>query len=41
LSKRFDVYAGVMYSGVRDGLANGYVYHTTDITTTTGVRFKF
>jgi predicted porin len=41
LSKRFDVYAGVMYTGVKDGQANGYVYHTTDITTTTGVRFKF
>jgi predicted porin len=41
LSKRFDVYAGVMYTGVKDGLSNGYVYHTTDITTTTGVRFKF
>jgi predicted porin len=41
LTKRFDVYAGVMYSGVKDGQANGYVYHTTDITTTTGVRFKF
>ena len=41
LSKRFDVYAGVMYTGVKDGLANGYVYHTTDITTTAGVRFKF
>ncbi len=41
LSKRFDAYAGVMYSGVKDGLASGYPYHTTDITTTTGVRFKF
>jgi len=41
LSKRFDVYAGVMYTGVKDGQANGYLYHTTDITTTTGVRFKF
>jgi predicted porin len=41
LSKRFDGYAGVMYSGVKDGLANGYPYHTTDITTTMGVRFKF
>jgi predicted porin len=41
LSKRFDAYAGVMYSGVHDGLANGYLFHTTDITTTTGVRFKF
>jgi predicted porin len=41
LSKRFDGYAGVMYSGVKDGLANGYPFHTTDITTTMGVRFKF
>jgi predicted porin len=41
LSKRFDAYAGVMYSGVHDGLASGYLFHTTDITTTTGVRFKF
>jgi predicted porin len=41
LTKRFDVYAGVMYTGVKDGQANGYLYHTTDITTTTGVRFKF
>jgi predicted porin len=41
LTKRFDAYAGAMYSGVRDGLANGYVFHTTDITTTMGVRFKF
>jgi predicted porin len=41
LSKRFDAYAGAMYSGVHDGLANGYLFHTTDITTTTGVRFKF
>jgi predicted porin len=41
LSKRFDVYAGVMYSGVKNGLASGYEFNTTDITTTTGVRFKF
>ena len=41
LSKRFDAYFGMMYTGVHDGLANGYIYHTTDITTTTGVRFKF
>jgi predicted porin len=41
LSKRFDAFAGVMYSGVHDGLANGYIFHTTDITTTMGVRFKF
>ena len=41
LSKRFDTYAGVMYTGVHNGLANGYLFHTTDITTTAGVRFKF
>jgi predicted porin len=41
LSKRFDAFAGAMYSGVHDGLANGYLFHTTDITTTVGVRFKF
>ncbi|HXA36290.1 MAG TPA: porin [Steroidobacteraceae bacterium] len=41
LSKRFDAFAGVMYSGVRDGLAGGFPYSTTDITTTVGVRFKF
>jgi predicted porin len=41
LSKRFDAYFGMMYTGVHNGLANGYLYHTTDITTTTGVRYKF
>jgi predicted porin len=41
LAKRFDGYAGVMYSGVRDGLAAGYPFHTTDIATTMGIRFKF
>jgi predicted porin len=41
LSKRFDAFAGAMYSGVHDGLASGYPYNTTDITTTMGVRFKF
>ena len=41
LSKRFDVYVGAMYSGVHDGLANGYAYHTTNINPTAGVRFKF
>ncbi|HEY1313705.1 MAG TPA: porin, partial [Steroidobacteraceae bacterium] len=41
LTKRFDAYIGSMYSGVKDGLAAGYPYHTTDITTTLGVRFKF
>jgi predicted porin len=41
LTKRFDVYGGIMYTGVKDGLANGYLFHTTDITTTMGLRFKF
>jgi len=41
MSKRFDSYAGVMYTGVHDGMANGYAFHTTDITSTVGVRFKF
>lgn len=40
-SKRFDTYAGVFYTGVKDGLAAGYDFHTTDITTTVGVRYKF
>jgi predicted porin len=40
LSKRFDVYAGTMYSGVQNGLANGYLF-TTNIATTAGLRFKF
>ena len=41
LTKRFDVYAGVMYSGVHDGLANGYIFHTNNLNPTVGVRFKF
>ncbi len=41
LSKRFDTFAGVMYSGVKNGLAAGYDFSRTDITTTVGVRFKF
>jgi predicted porin len=41
LAKRFDAYIGTMYSGVKDGLASGFPYHTTDLTTTAGVRFKF
>jgi predicted porin len=41
ITKRFDAYAGAMYTGVHDGLANGYVFHTTDINPTIGVRFRF
>ena len=36
----FDAYLGAMYSGVHDGLANGYI-HTTNINPTVGVRYKF
>jgi predicted porin len=41
MSKRFDTYAGVFYTGVHDGLANGYIFHTTDVVSSVGVRFKF
>jgi predicted porin len=41
LSKRFDAYAGVMYTGVHGGMANGYVFHTTDMNPTVGIRFTF
>jgi predicted porin len=40
MSKRFDVYAGSMWSGVQDGLANGYL-NKDNVATTVGVRFKF
>ena len=41
LTKRFDVYGGVFYNGVRDGLANGYDFSTINLATTLGARFKF
>jgi predicted porin len=42
LTKRFDVYGGVFYNGVRDGLANGYLPSAKNNTATTlGARFKF
>jgi predicted porin len=40
-TRRFDVYAGIMYSAVSDGLANGYLYDTTNINPTIGARFSF
>jgi len=40
LTKRFDVYAGSMWSGVTNGLANGYI-NRDNIATTLGLRFKF
>jgi predicted porin len=36
----FDAYAGAMYSGVHDGMANGYL-STTNINPTIGLRYKF
>ena len=37
---KFDVYAGVLYSVVSNGLANGYI-HTNNIAPTAGLRFEF
>jgi len=41
-NKRFDTYAGVMYSRVNDGqyINNGYI-HNNDVNTALGLRFKF
>src|SRR5579863_738829 len=41
ITRRFDVYAGAMYSGVKDGVANGYNLQRTNINPTIGLRFKF
>jgi predicted porin len=40
-TKRFDVYAGFMYSAVSDGVASGYLFDTTNINPTIGARFTF
>jgi predicted porin len=39
-SKRFDAYAGAMWSNVSHGLANGYL-NTTNLNPTIGLRFSF
>jgi predicted porin len=39
-TKRFDTYAGAMWSNVSHGLANGYI-NTTNIDPTIGMRFSF
>ena len=39
-TKRLDTYAGIMYSSVSDGLANGYI-KTTSADPTIGFRFRF
>jgi predicted porin len=48
LSRRFDVYAGTFWSEVQDGLANGFLLTSNNLTstaatltTTVGVRFTF
>jgi predicted porin len=40
-TKRFDVYLGSMWSGVTNGLANGYILNRDTVATTAGLRFKF
>lgn len=40
-TKRFDVYAGAMYSAVYDGVASGYTFQRWNINPTIGARFKF
>jgi predicted porin len=40
-TKRFDGYAGAMYSAGYDGVANGYAFQRNNINPTIGVRFKF
>jgi predicted porin len=39
-AKKFDVYAGVMFSEVANGLSNGYL-HAENLAPTAGLRFKF
>ena len=39
-AKKFDVYGGMMFSEVHNGLASGYLYKT-NIDPTVGVRFRF
>jgi len=40
LTKHFDAYGGAMYSGVKNGLSNGYL-NTSNIDPTIGVRYSF
>jgi predicted porin len=39
-AKKFDAYAGVMFSEVNNGLSNGYLNHTT-VDPMVGLRFRF
>jgi predicted porin len=40
-TKRFDIYAGGMYSSVQGGLANGFILNTNNFNPTIGFRFRF
>jgi predicted porin len=40
-TKHFDAYVGAMYSSVHNGVAGGYIFYTTNINPTVGVRYKF
>jgi len=40
-TKRFDIYAGLMYTDVTGGLANGYAFNTENTDPTIGFRFRF
>lgn len=40
-SRRFDIYAGAMYSSVNDGLSSGFIFNTNNINPTIGFRFRF
>ena len=39
-TKRFDTYAGTLWTSVRDGLSSGYL-QTSNIATTVGIRYSF
>ena len=39
-TKRFDAYAGAMYSGVKNGMSNGFL-NTSNVDPTIGVRYSF
>jgi hypothetical protein len=39
-AKKFDAYAGVVYSEVHNGLASGYP-HPNNLAPTVGLRFRF
>jgi predicted porin len=40
-TKRFDTYAGIMWTQVKDGLASGFDFNTSTVDPTIGVRWRF